>query len=102
MHLRDCATYRNIIRKYLRARELLQPNPRPKRKSKLDSFLGGPQQWMDKDIYNCEVLLDQLQAEGCKGGPPIPQDCVQQFCPPRCPRWVKSRPALTKERGILT
>lgn len=74
---------RNTIRKYLKLRELPHPKPRPKRKSKLDPFLGDLQQWMDEGIYNCEVLLEKLQAKGYTGSRSILKEYVRQFRPPR-------------------
>lgn len=79
---------RNTVKKYLRLRELPQPKPRPRRQSKLDPFLNDLTQWLDEGIFNCEVLLEKLQAKGYTGGRTILKDYVQRHRPPRKPKAV--------------
>lgn len=79
---------RNTVRKYLRNRELPAPKPRPRRVSKLDPYLDELHYWMDEGIFNCEVLLERLQAKGYTGSRTILKDYVKRFRPPRRPKAV--------------
>jgi transposase len=79
---------RNTVKKYLRLRELPQPKPRSRRPSKLDPFVDDLKRWMDEGIFNCEVLLERLQAKGYTGGRTILKDYVKRFRPPRRPKAV--------------
>lgn len=81
---------RNTVRKYLRNRELItqNPKPRPRRPSKLEPYLDELHFWMNEGVFNCEVLLEKLQAKGYTGSRTILKDYVKRFRPPRRPKAV--------------
>ena len=79
---------RNTIRKYLRSREMPVAKPRPQRASKLLLFTADLQAWMDEGIFNCEVLLEKLQAKGYTGQRSILREFIRRFRPPKRPKAV--------------
>lgn len=76
---------RNTVRKYLRNCELPTDTPRqrPRRPSKLEPYLDELHFCMNEGIFNCEVLLEKLQAKGYTGSQTILIDYVKRFRPPR-------------------
>src|SRR3712207_6471335 len=71
---------RNTVRKYLRGAP--PPQPRAKRPSKLDPFKAHLRRWMAEDhLYNCETMLERLQALGYTGSISILKDFVHPFRP---------------------
>lgn len=65
---RETGHSRNTIRKYLRAEGIPEPRPRKKRVSKLDPFKALLDLYLEKGIFNCEVLLRLLKERGYTGG----------------------------------
>ena len=73
---------RNTVRKYLRGSP--PATARPPRGSKLDPFKKQIQQWLTSDhLYNCEVMLPRLQAQGYTGGMSVLKAFVAPLRPPR-------------------
>lgn len=57
---------RNTVRRYLRGKP--EATPRPKRGSILDGYKAQIRAWITQDhLYNCEVMLPRLQAQGYTG-----------------------------------
>ncbi|WP_374713746.1 IS21 family transposase [Symbiobacterium terraclitae] len=79
---------RNTVRKYLRDRGESRPKPRRRRASKLEPYLDELHYWMGEGVFNCEVLLEKLQAKGYTGSRTILKDYVKRFRPPRRPKAV--------------
>ncbi len=80
---RETGHSRNTIRKYLRADGIPEPRLRKKRVSKLDPFKSLLDQYLEKGIFNCEVLLRLLKERGYTGGITIIKDYVKPRRPPR-------------------
>jgi hypothetical protein len=59
---------RNTVRKYVRAPEIPQPKPRPKRGSKLDPSKDYILRRLAEGVDNCVVLLREIRAMGYDGG----------------------------------
>lgn len=51
--------------------------------SKLDPYKPKLQAWMNQGIFNCEVLLERLQALGYDGGKSILKNYVHPYRPAR-------------------
>lgn len=79
---------RNTVRKYLRDRGESRPKPRRRRASKLEPYLDELHYWMGEGVFNCEVLLEKLQAKGYTGSRTTLKDYVKRFRPPRRPKAV--------------
>ena len=80
---RETGHSRNTIRKYLRADGMPEPRSRKKRVSKLDPFKSLLDQYLEKGIFNCEVLLRLLKERGYTGGITIIKDYVKPRRPPK-------------------
>ncbi|WP_338463378.1 IS21 family transposase [Brevibacillus borstelensis] len=80
---RETGHSRNTIRKYLRAEGIPEPRPRKKRVSKLDPFKALLDLYLEKGIFNCEVLLRLLKERGYTGGITIIKDYVKPRRPPK-------------------
>lgn len=73
---------RNTIRKYLRGTP--EAAPRPRKGSKLDPFKDQVRHWVVADrLYNCQTMLERLQAQGYPGGISILKAFVHTLRPPR-------------------
>jgi transposase len=75
---RELRHSRNTVRKYLRGAP--PPAARPRRRSKLDPYKEQIVTWLRNDhLYNCETMLERLQAQGYTGGITILKDFVQPY-----------------------
>jgi transposase len=75
---RELRHSRNTVRKYLRGAP--PPAARPRRRSKLDPYKEQIVAWLrDDHLYNCETMLERLQAQGYTGGITILKDFVQPY-----------------------
>jgi transposase len=73
---------RNTVRKYLRGTP--EAAPRPKRPSKLDPFKEQIRTWVLTDrLFNCETMLERLQALGYTGSLSVLKAFVQPLRPVR-------------------
>ncbi|WP_206919927.1 IS21 family transposase [Alicyclobacillus suci] len=80
---RETGFSRNTIRKYVRSGMAVQVQPRARRGSKLDAYKPLIDEWMDAGLFNCQVMLQRLRAQGYAGGMTLVKDYVQQFRPPK-------------------
>jgi transposase len=75
---RELQHSRNTVRKYLRGAP--PPAARSRRRSKLDPYKEQIMAWLREDhLYNCETMLERLQAQGYRGSITILKDFVQPF-----------------------
>ncbi|GMA58102.1 helix-turn-helix protein [Alicyclobacillus sacchari] len=65
---RETGFSRNTIRKYVRSGMAVQVQPRARRGSKLDAYKPLIDEWMDAGLFNCQVMLQRLRAQGYAGG----------------------------------
>jgi transposase len=77
---------RNTVRKYLRAPEVPQPVPRPRRPSLLDPYKAYLGSRLAEGVLNGKVLLRELEARGYPGRYTILRDYLRSVRPPRAPR----------------
>jgi transposase len=71
---------RNTVRKYLRGG--VEARGRPQRPSKLDAYKEQLQRWVCEDhLYNCETLVQRLQAVGYAGKTTLVKDFVRPLRP---------------------
>ncbi len=83
---------RNTVRKYLRGAAAAQA--RPPRPSKLDPFKEQIRRWVVEDrLYNCETMLQRLQAQGYTGRITM----VRAFVHPLRPAKLGQRPVQRYE-----
>lgn len=87
---RETGHSRNTIRKYLRADGIPVPRPRKKIISKLDPFKTLQDHYLEKGVFNCEVLLRLLKERGYTGGITI----IKYYVKPRRP--PKQAPAVQR------
>lgn len=80
---RETGRSRNTVRKYLRADDIPERKPHPKRESKFDPYKDTIQQLMNLGIFNCEVIYERIKENGYTGGRTILRDYVGQFRPPK-------------------
>ncbi len=85
---RTLGVSRNTVRKYVRAEELPRPKPCPRRKSKLEPYLGYLRDRMNQGVFNCPVLLRELRERGYTGSYTILKDYVK-------PLRLRNQPDLT-------
>lgn len=78
---------RNTVRRYLRHPGIPEPQPRPRRPSKLDPFRDYLLQRVRVDgVTNSEVLLRELRKRGYTGGRSILKEFLKPLRPPRAPK----------------
>ena len=80
---------RKTVRKYINAQACPRYKPRPKRPSKLDPFKEYLLSRMREGMFNCNVLLEEIRAQGYSGGKSILKEFVAQYRPPRVPQAVQ-------------
>ncbi|HEY8347352.1 MAG TPA: IS21 family transposase, partial [Symbiobacteriaceae bacterium] len=80
---------RKTVRKYINAQCCPRYKPRPKRPSKLDPYKAYLFSRMREGMFNCNVLLEELRAQGYTGGKSILKEFVAQYRPPRGPQAVQ-------------
>ena len=64
---RELRISRNTVRKYLRSPGVPKEKPRRRRESKLDPYVEYIDRRLSEGLYNCEVLLRELEARGYDG-----------------------------------
>jgi len=85
---RETGFSRNTLRKYLRDKHPVEPNPQPSRPSKLDAYKPVIDRWMKEDgLFNCQAMLSRLRKEGYQGGLTLIKDYVKAH---RLPRHTKA------------
>lgn len=80
---------RKTVRKYINAQARPEYKSRPKRPSKLDPFKEYLVSRMREGMFNCNVLLEEIQALGYTGGKSILKEFVALYRPPRVPPAVQ-------------
>jgi len=58
---------RNTIRKYLKAGDISERKPPPKRGSKLDPYKNTIHEYINMGIFNCEVIYERIKEQGYTG-----------------------------------
>jgi len=72
---------RKTVRKYLRLKNLPEPQKRPGRKSKLDPYKPYIQEKLKEGPYTAARLYREIKEMGFEGGKTIVKDFVQQVRP---------------------
>ncbi|MGI6666585.1 MAG: IS21 family transposase [Bacillota bacterium] len=85
---RELGFSRNTVRKYLRAREVPERKPAPRRPSILDPYKEKVLELINKGVWNCVVIKREIEKLGYSGGITILKDFVQPFRVRRQPEAV--------------
>lgn len=80
---------RKTVRKYINAQTCPRYKPHPKRPSKLDPFKEYLLVRMREGMFNCNVQLEEIRAQGYSGGKSILKEFVAQYRPHRVPQAVQ-------------
>ena len=80
---KDLGISKNTAKKYMEQPVQVHGLKGSHKGSKLDPFKPQLQEWMSQGIFNCEVLLERLQALGYNGGKSILTDYVHPYRPAR-------------------
>jgi transposase len=96
---RELGFSRNTVRKYLRLREILERKPAPARPSVLDPYKEKVFELVQKDVWNCVVILRELRQPGYPGGISILKEYVHPFRALRQPEAVMRYETKPGEQG---
>jgi transposase len=96
---RELGFSRNTVRKYLRLREMPERKPAPARPSVLDPYKEKVFELVQKDVWNCVVILRELRQLGYPGGISILKEYVHPFRALRQPEAVMRYETKPGEQG---